>query len=147
MRKDCDRVVERVNRQAGRRFGQFRWGSIAFLGAAWLALAVVGGLNPAGATALKSTKEEPKFVPPVKANPPAGTRVNVVADRLAYDSKTKVATATGLVQITYGPYTLNATKVVYDMRKDTLEANGSIVLSEPNGNVMEADYAMITKLF
>lgn len=136
-----------MNRQAGRTFGQFRWGSLAFLGAAWLALALAGGLGPAGATALKSTTQEPKFVPPVKVSPPAGTRVNVLADRLAYDSKTKVATATGLVQITYGPYTLNATKVVYDMRKDTLEANGSIVLGEPNGNVMEADYAMITKLF
>ena len=140
-------MVGRVNLKTGRTSVQFRRRRLAFLAATSFALLVAGDLSPAGATALKPTREDPEFVAPVTVNPPAGTRVNVVADRLAYDSKTKVATATGLVQITYGPYTLNATKVVYDMRKDTLEANGSIVLGEPNGNVMEADYAMITKLF
>lgn len=35
---------------------------------------------------------------------PKGTRVDVLADKLTYDSNnSRVATATGTVQLTYGP--------------------------------------------
>ena len=84
---------------------------------------------------------QPKFVKSRHKKPAAGTRVNVVADKLTYDANTKIATATGLVEITYGPYTLTATHVTYDTDHDIFTANGSIVLHEPNGNVLEADTA------
>lgn len=93
------------------------------------------------------SKTEPKFIKPVTTKPGPGTRVNVVANRLTYDGRRKIATATGLVQITYGPYTLTATKVVYDVAKDKMTANGSIVFREPNGNVVESDSATMFNHF
>ncbi len=84
--------------------------------------------------------------PQIKALP-AGTRANVVANKIAYDGRAKVATATGLVRLTYGPYTLTATKVVYDLKNDRLKANGSVEFREPNGNVLQADSAEIFNHF
>ncbi|MGQ0484122.1 MAG: LPS-assembly protein LptD [Hyphomicrobiales bacterium] len=80
----------------------------------------------------------PKFIKPLLKEPPPGTRVDVYADRIEYDGKRKIATATGTVRITYGPYTLTASKVVYDAANDRLTANGSVEFREPNGNVLQA---------
>lgn len=91
--------------------------------------------------------KEPKFVKPVTKKPVTGTRVFFVADKLTYDARTKIAVATGFVQITYGSYRLTATKVVYDTAKDTLKANGSVELREPNGNILQADYAEVYDKF
>lgn len=112
---------------------------LGLLGAAGMSLAV----NPA----LAITKPEPKFVAPVTSAVPKGTRVDVLADRLTYDGKSKIATATGTVRLTYGPYTLTATRVTYDMKRGVFKANGSIVLREPNGNVLEAELAEIDDKF
>jgi LPS-assembly protein len=79
--------------------------------------------------------------------PPKGTRVYVVASEITYDSKHKVATATGQVEITYGKYVLVATRVVYDQAKDTMTANGEVRLKEPGGNVLEADRAALQNKF
>ncbi len=76
-----------------------------------------------------------------------GSRVNVVASKITYDGKRKIATATGRVEIVYGRYTLTATMVIYDMDNDTFKANGSVILREPNGNVLQADYAELTDKF
>ncbi|MBC8035844.1 MAG: LPS-assembly protein LptD [Rhizobiales bacterium] len=122
----------------------------AVSGAAVLACIIAAGFVLPDATAAVSgpdNAKDPKFVKPVTEAPPPGTRVNVVASKITYDAKRKIATATGLVRIVFGPYTLTATKVVYDMDKDTFKANGSVVLQEPNGNVLHADYAEITKMF
>ena len=114
-------------------------------GAASLLLCL--GLIAGSDGALAATAEPPKFVAPIFKEPPAGTRVNVVADRLTYDGKSDIATATGTVRITYGPYTLTATKVVYDRRKDLFRANGSVELREPNGNIMQAEMAEMNDKF
>jgi LPS-assembly protein len=112
------------------------------------ALMAVAGLTLSGGMALAITpKEEPKFVAPKTDPVPKGTKVDVIADRLTYDGKTEVAVATGLVRITYGPYVLTATKVVYDMKNKKFSANGSIVFREPNGNVLEADFAELDDKF
>ncbi len=91
--------------------------------------------------------DAPDFVAPEDTPVPKGTRVDVVADRLTYDEKTEVATATGTVQLTYGPYVLTATNVAYNMKTGVFSANGSVVLREPNGNVLEADSAELTESF
>jgi LPS-assembly protein len=80
-----------------------------------------------------------KFVAPITTKPAAGAKVDVAADRITFDSSTKIATATGTVRITYGPYTLVASKVVYDQDNGTFKANGSVELREPNGNILQAD--------
>lgn len=70
---------------------------------------------------------------------PEGTPVEVFPDRILYDSRTGIATALGNVRLVYGPYVLNASRVVYDPRRDRLEANGNVVFREPGGNVLIAD--------
>lgn len=112
-------------------------------------------LVPLGAALLAGTFLTPLAVPAANAQgvnpelgaPPEGSPVNVVADKITYDSRREIATATGLVKITYGPYVLNATKVVYDKRNDTLRANGDIMLREPNGNMLLADIAELRNRF
>jgi LPS-assembly protein len=112
---------------------------LSLLAAAGLALTALG--------AEARMADAPRFVAPVDEPIPKGTRVNVLADKLTYDGKSKVATATGTVQLTYGPYVLTATRVVYDMQQGVFRANGSIMLREPNGNVLQADSAELTENF
>ena len=88
-----------------------------------------------------------ELVSPILKKPIAGTRVNVVADRITFEGKSKVATATGTVRITYGPYTLVATKVVYDQDGDSFKANGSVEIREPNGNILQAETADLQNKF
>lgn len=95
------------------------------------------GFTLLGTSAYALSNKE--FVAPETTKPAAGTEVDVAADRITFDSSTKVATATGFVRITYGPYTLIASKVVYDQDDGSFKANGSVELREPNGNVLQAD--------
>ena len=115
---------------------------LGLLAAAGMALYAL----PPSATAA-TMEDAPKFVEPETGGVPKGTRVDVLADRLTYDGKSEIARATGTVQLTYGPYVLTATEVVYDMKRGKFSANGSIVFREPNGNVMEADFAELEDTF
>ncbi len=111
----------------------------ALLGCALLALCASG--PEAGAIIKK------KLAKPVTTEPSRGTRADFEADRVTYDPNTKIAVATGSVRITYGPYVLVATKVVYNQAKDTFTANGSVILNEPNGNVMTATRVFLSNKF
>ncbi len=82
--------------------------------------------------------EEIPLIPPVTTSPARGTPADFDAARVTYDPRTDVATAEGDVRITYGPYVLNATKVKYNQKTGVFEANGSVELREPNGNIMES---------
>lgn len=88
----------------------------------------------------QAVKEKP-FVPPVTEEPAPGSPVDVVANTITYDGKRKIATAIGGVRMVYGPYTLVATKVVYNQKTDTFEAEGHVEVREPNGNIVQSDYA------
>ena len=112
-----------------------------------LAVLAVASLALTGLAAQARMADAPKFVAPVDEPVPKGTRVDVLADKLTYDGKSEVATATGTVQLTYGPYVLTATRVVYNMKTGKFSANGSIMLKEPNGNVLEADFAELEENF
>jgi LPS-assembly protein len=112
-----------------------------------LGLLAAAGVALFPVTAQARMSDAPEFVAPADEPIPKGTRVDVVADKLIYDGRSEVATATGTVQLTYGPYVLTATRVVYDMKTGTFSANGSIVLKEPNGNMLEADYAELEDSF
>lgn len=91
------------------------------------------------------TRKIGKPVRPELKDLPAGTPVDVISDRIVYDRNTGIATAIGDVQLTYGPYVLNATKVVYDPKRDRLQANGSVVVREPSGNVLVAETVELEK--
>ena len=82
--------------------------------------------------------EEKPFIKPITDKPASGTAADFSADKLTYDPRTKLAVATGAVVITYGPYTLNATLVSFNQDTGAFKANGSVVLREPNGNIMLA---------
>lgn len=92
----------------------------------------------AATTSIANAIEEKPFVKPVVEEPAKGTPADFVADRLTYDPATKLAVATGRVVLTYGPYTLNATRVTFNSATNIFTANGSVELREPNGNVMQA---------
>ena len=79
--------------------------------------------------------------------PPKGTRVNVVANKITYDARTKTAVAIGKVVLTYGKYELVATRVSYDQRKDVMTAVGEVRLTEPGGNILEAERAQLMNNF
>lgn len=128
-----------------RRSGSLR--PLGGAGATILCLGLLAFLACGTSLSAATSKDAPKFVAPETSKPPPGTRVIVFASRMTYDGRTKIATATGTVQITYGPYTLTATKVVYDMRKGTFRANGSVELREPNGNILQASLAQINDKF
>jgi LPS-assembly protein len=112
----------------------------------WLGAAALIALAATAGIALKSDFAFAQ-VNPVLKTPPRGTRVNVIADRITYDARSEIATATGRVEITYGDYVLVATKVTYDRRRDILTANGNVALKEPGGNVLEADIAQLRNRF
>lgn len=82
--------------------------------------------------------EEIPLVPPVTKSPEAGTPADFDAARVTYDPRSDVATAEGNVRIVYGPYVLNASRVKYNQKTGVFEANGSVELREPNGNLMES---------
>ncbi len=83
--------------------------------------------------------EEIPFVPPVTTQPPKGSPMNVDAAVIVYDKKSQIATATGKVVMHYGPYTLTATRVVYNLKSGEFKANGSVEIREPNGNILQSE--------
>jgi LPS-assembly protein len=117
-------------------------------GAIFACLSLVAGLAvPALASVIPDDSKSPKFINPILTEPPAETRVHVLATRITYDGERKIATATGMVRITYGPYVLTASKVVYDLENDRFTANGSVELREPNGNILQAAYVELHNKF
>src|SRR5687768_10215890 len=130
------------------------WGRLALSGH------LSGGLCVAGllaATLAFTTMLSPLATPAIAATgdvrdnkiktPPKGTRVNVVANKITYDARTKIAVAIGKVVITYGKYELVATRVAYDQRNDKLTAVGEVRLTEPGGNILEAERIQLMNNF
>ena len=87
------------------------------------------------------------YIEAVTSSPPKGSAVGVIADKITYDPKTTNATATGKVMMTWGPYTLVATRVEYNQKTGAFKANGSVEIHEPNGNVLQAEKLALTNKF
>lgn len=139
-RTDKAGAMRRPGEGAGRGSGLLWAPALAVLAIGALAAAGLPGGPALAATPTNKVKPELK-------TPPPGTRVNVVADKITYDSRTQIATARGRVVIEYGRYVLVATEVVYDRRHDRLRANGEVRLREPGGNILEADIAQLENKF
>lgn len=110
-----------------------------------------------GFATLSSTFQAPAFAA-TKSNaggdmregvktPPKGTKVDVTANKITYDARTKIATAIGKVVLIYGKYELVATRVTYDQRNDKMTAVGEVKLTEPGGNILEAERAQLMNKF
>jgi LPS-assembly protein len=76
-------------------------------------------------------------LPPKKPEIP----VALVADIVSYDTATGQVTASGNVEIYYGERTLTADGIVYDSRTGRIAAEGNIVLRDPSGATVFADFA------
>lgn len=80
----------------------------------------------------------------------AGQAVNaeqpvlMTADDLSFDEDLGTATARGNVEIVQGERILNADAVTYNQRDDIVTATGNVVLLEPTGEVLFAEFAELT---
>lgn len=78
---------------------------------------------------------------------PEGTRLFLEADTVTYDSERSTVTASGGVQVNYGPYRLVARNLVYNQETGRLVAAGDVELIEPSGNRIYADAVDVTDDF
>lgn len=109
-----------------------------------LVAAAVSLLAPLPASAqMPEGATPPRPIQPDLKRPEKGTPVDVTADKIVYDSKTEIATATGKVNIIWGRYLLDASRVTYNRKTDTFDAEGSVRVVEPGGNVTESDFAQM----
>ncbi len=67
--------------------------------------------------------------------------VALVADTIGYDSETRRITAEGNVEVFYGDRTLTADRITYDDTTGRIEAEGDLVLRDPTGFTVFADFA------
>jgi LPS-assembly protein len=67
------------------------------------------------------------------------------ADTAQYNRQTGIVTLSGHVEIWQGDRVLRADKVTYDRNSGIAAAIGHVVLLEPNGQVLFADYAELSK--
>lgn len=79
------------------------------------------------------------------AQQPGGDQpVLMTADDLSFDEDLGTATARGNVEIVQGERILNADAVTYNQRDDIVTATGNVVLLEPTGEVLFAEFAELT---
>lgn len=76
-------------------------------------------------------------IPPLKPDLP----VALIADNVEYDTDTGRVIASGNVEIYYGQRTLTADRIVYDSRAEQITAEGRIVMRDPSGVTVFADFA------
>ena len=71
--------------------------------------------------------------------------VLMLADEINYDEELGTVVAKGKVEIVQGERTLLADTVSYNQKTDTVSASGNIVLHEPSGEVIFAEYVELTE--
>ncbi len=115
-----------------------RRGTAALLGGVAIAAALGAG-GPAEAQPDPEEQAERLVaeVPPVRPDLP----VALIADNVDYDTGTGRVVASGNVEIYYGERTLTADRIVYDSRAETVTAEGEIVMRDPSGVTVFADFA------
>jgi LPS-assembly protein len=133
-RQGKGRALISANRMAGR---------LAQLGSAigeitriLLAAALAGGIAmPALAQIGSSTNRA--NIPPLSQNEP----VTFSADEVDYDKDKSFVTASGHVEAWQNGHVMRADKITFDRNTGVAAATGHVVLLEPDGEVLFADYA------
>ena len=96
---------------------------------------------PASAPALAPIpRNAPDPVPLSRDQPVAFT-----ADAFEYDRTGGIVTATGHVEAWQGDHVLRADRVTFDRNTNVAAASGNVVLVQPDGQVLFADYAELTQ--
>ncbi|MBI2239441.1 MAG: LPS assembly protein LptD [Magnetospirillum gryphiswaldense] len=70
--------------------------------------------------------------------------VQMTADQIIHDRELGIVTAKGRVEIIQTNRTLVADTVSYNLKQDVMSASGNVVLTEPTGDVVFADYFELT---
>jgi LPS-assembly protein len=76
---------------------------------------------------------------------PRDAPVTFNADSVSYDSKGGLVTLEGHVEAWQNDQVVRADRVTYDRNTNVLAATGHVVLAEPDGQVLFADYAELTQ--
>jgi LPS-assembly protein len=71
--------------------------------------------------------------------------VTFTADQVEYDRNNAIVSASGHVEAWQGDHVLRADHVTFDRNTDVAAATGNVVLVEPDGQVLFADYAELTQ--
>jgi LPS-assembly protein len=103
------------------------------LGVVWL-----GGAHEAAA---QVTTGHSDAQDPLRKDQP----VAFTADSFQYDRETGIVTASGHVEAWQGDHVLRADKVTFDRNTNVAAASGNVVLVEPDGQVLFANYAELTQ--
>ena len=82
-----------------------------------------------------------KQTTPLDRNQP----VAFTADNFEYDRTNGIVTATGHVEAWQNDHVLRADKVTFDRNTNVAAASGNVVIVEPDGQVLFADYAELTQ--
>ena len=69
----------------------------------------------------------------------------IFADEINYDDELGTVVAKGKVEIIQGKRTLFANTVSYNQKTDTVSASGNIILHEPSGQVIFAEFVELTE--
>ncbi|MBT6330395.1 MAG: LPS-assembly protein LptD [Kordiimonadaceae bacterium] len=70
-------------------------------------------------------------------------QINFAADKIVYDQKTDVITASGNVVLNQNGNTLNAQTVIYDVKTGEVKALGGITIKETSGNILHMQDATL----
>ncbi|HEC90114.1 MAG TPA: LPS-assembly protein LptD, partial [Alphaproteobacteria bacterium] len=79
-----------------------------------------------------------------KEKPAADVVLGLSANKVTYDRELGIITARGKVEISQQGRTLLSDTISYNQNKNVLTASGNIVLMEPTGEVIFADYMELT---
>ena len=121
-------MTGRIGREGRRTLGAIGLALLASVALPQATLAQTAGVLPGG----------------IGKTVPDGTPLLLEADRLIYDRDIDTVTASGDVQIAYGPYRLVAREISYDQGSGRLVARGDVELVEPDGNRIYADEIDVT---
>ena len=89
---------------------------------------------------VRRTPGQPPVAPVNRTDPVAFT-----ADEVQYDRDNALVTATGSVEAWQNDHVLRADKITFDRNTNVAAATGHVVIIEPDGQVLFADYAELTE--
>lgn len=116
-------------RISGGRLSRLAVAMLVAAGAAALVPAVAQEGAPEGPPALATGGDEPALIS---------------ADRVTYDERAGIVTASGNVEISQGGRVLVADSISYDTRRDLVTAEGNVALVELTGDVLFAERMEVT---
>ena len=88
-------------------------------------------------------RRTPGAAPPTPVN--RTDPVAFTADEVQYDRDNALVTATGQVEAWQNDHVLRADKITFDRNTNVAAATGHVVIVEPDGQVLFADYAELTE--